>query len=56
MIDHDNLDDFRDPQMYDVTDAGYYDDYPLIVQWGIWPVELDARPCAGPSSAIRSQV
>lgn len=33
MIDHDNLGEFRDAQTYDVQDAGYYDDYPLIVQW-----------------------
>jgi SAM-dependent methyltransferase len=33
MIDHDNLEDFRDPQIYDVQDEGYYDDYPLIEQW-----------------------
>jgi hypothetical protein len=33
MIDHDNLEDFRDGQFYDLRDAGYYDDYPLIKQW-----------------------
>lgn len=27
MIDHDNLEDFRDPQIYDLQDEGYYDDY-----------------------------
>ena len=32
MIDHDNLDDFRDPQIYDLQDEGYYDDYPLTEQ------------------------
>jgi len=26
MIDHDNLEDFRDPQIYDLQDEGYYDD------------------------------
>ncbi len=33
MIDHDNLEDFRDPQIYDLQDEGYYDDYPLTLQW-----------------------
>lgn len=33
MIDHDNLEDFRDPQLYDLQDVGYYDDYPLTAQW-----------------------
>ncbi len=33
MIDHDNLEDFRDPQIYDLQDAGYYDDYSLSLQW-----------------------
>ena len=33
MIDHDNLEDFRDPQIYDLQDKGYYDDYPLTEQW-----------------------
>jgi ubiquinone/menaquinone biosynthesis C-methylase UbiE len=33
MIDHDNLEDFRDAQIYDLQDEGYYDDYPLIEQW-----------------------
>jgi 2-polyprenyl-3-methyl-5-hydroxy-6-metoxy-1,4-benzoquinol methylase len=33
MIDHDNLDDFRDPQLYDLVDEDYYDDYPLTEQW-----------------------
>ncbi len=33
MIDHDNLEDFRDPQIYDLQDEGYYDDYPLTEQW-----------------------
>ncbi len=33
MIDHDNLEDFRDAELYDLRDEGYYDDYPLIEQW-----------------------
>ncbi len=33
MIDHDNLEEFRDPQIYDLQDEGYYDDYPLTEQW-----------------------
>jgi SAM-dependent methyltransferase len=40
MIDHDNLEDFRDPQIYDLVDEGYYDDYPLTEQW--------ARSLGGP--------
>ncbi len=40
MIDHDNLEDFRDPQTYDLQDEGYYDDYPLTEQW--------ARALGGP--------
>jgi SAM-dependent methyltransferase len=33
MIDHDNLEDFRDAALYDVQDAGYEADYPLVQQW-----------------------
>lgn len=33
MIDHDNLEEFRDGQLYDLQDEGYYDDYPLARQW-----------------------
>lgn len=40
MIDHDNLEEFRDPQTYDLVDAGYEDDRPLIEQW--------ARSLGGP--------
>jgi SAM-dependent methyltransferase len=40
MIDHDNLEGFRDPQIYDLEDEGYYDDYPLTEQW--------ARSLGGP--------
>src|SRR5256714_11863097 len=36
----DNLEDFRDPQIYDLQDEGYYDDYPLAEQW--------ARSLGGP--------
>ena len=44
MIDHDNLEDFRDPQIYDLQDEGYYDDYPLTEQW--------ARVTGGPLLAL----
>ncbi len=40
MIDHDNLEDFRDAELYDLRDEGYYDDYPLTEQW--------ARATGGP--------
>ncbi len=40
MIDHDNLEEFRDPQTIDLQDEGYYDDYPLTEQW--------ARSLGGP--------
>src|SRR5260370_34568473 len=40
MIDHDNLEDFRDAEIYDLQDEGYYDDYPLTEQW--------ARSLGGP--------
>ena len=40
MIDHDNLEDFRDAQLYDLQDEGYDDDYPLTEQW--------ARATGGP--------
>jgi 2-polyprenyl-3-methyl-5-hydroxy-6-metoxy-1,4-benzoquinol methylase len=33
LIDHDNLEDFRDPETYDVEDNGYDADRPLIEQW-----------------------
>src|SRR5712671_1857830 len=33
MIDHDNLEEFRDPQTYDLEDEGYDDDWPLTEQW-----------------------
>jgi SAM-dependent methyltransferase len=33
MIDHDNLEDFQDGQLYDLQDEGYNDDYPLAEQW-----------------------
>ena len=40
MIDHDNLEEFRDAQIYDLQDEGYEDDYALTVQW--------ARELGGP--------
>jgi len=40
MIEHDNLEDFRDAQLYDLQDEGYDDDYPLTEQW--------ARATGGP--------
>jgi 2-polyprenyl-3-methyl-5-hydroxy-6-metoxy-1,4-benzoquinol methylase len=40
MIDHDNLEEFLDPQTYDLEDEGYYEDYPLTGQW--------ARSLGGP--------
>jgi len=40
MIDHDNLEEFRDPQTYDLEDEGYYEDYALTEQW--------ARSLGGP--------
>jgi SAM-dependent methyltransferase len=40
MIDHDNLEEFRDPQTYDLQDEGYDDDWPLTEQW--------ARATGGP--------
>ena len=33
MIDHDNLEEFRDAQIYDLQDEGYEDDYALTAQW-----------------------
>lgn len=40
MLDHDNLEEFRDPQTYDLVDAGYDEDRPLVEQW--------ARALGGP--------
>ncbi len=40
MIDHDNLEEFRDPETFDLEDEGYYDDFPLTEQW--------ARSLGGP--------
>ena len=40
VIDHDNLEEFRDPQTYDVEDEGYDEDWPLTEQW--------ARSLGGP--------
>lgn len=33
MIDHDNLEEFRDPENFDVEDEGYERDWPLTEQW-----------------------
>ncbi|GHO55683.1 class I SAM-dependent methyltransferase [Ktedonobacter robiniae] len=33
MLDHDNLEEFRDPQTFDLEDEGYYADWPLTEQW-----------------------
>ena len=54
MIDHDNLEEFRDPQIYDLEDEGYDEDWLLTEQWvrslggrcSIWHVEQDAWPFA----------
>ncbi|HEY6543093.1 MAG TPA: class I SAM-dependent methyltransferase [Ktedonobacteraceae bacterium] len=40
MIDHDNLEEFRDAQIYDLQDEGYEADYVLTEQW--------ARALGGP--------
>src|SRR5579863_9412139 len=40
MINHDNLEEFRDPQTYDLQDEGYEADYVLTEQW--------ARSLGGP--------
>lgn len=40
MLDYDSLEEFRDPQTYDVVDDGYDEDRPLIEQW--------ARELGGP--------
>lgn len=33
MLDHDNLEEFRDPQTFDLEDESYYADWPLTEQW-----------------------
>ncbi|HEX8034439.1 MAG TPA: class I SAM-dependent methyltransferase, partial [Ktedonobacterales bacterium] len=40
MVEYDSLEEFRDPQTYDVIDAGYDEDRPVIEQW--------ARELGGP--------
>ena len=40
MLEHDSLEEFRDPETFDLEDEGYYDDYPLTEQW--------ARALGGP--------
>jgi hypothetical protein len=42
MIDHDHLEEFRDPQTYDLEDEGYDDDWLLTERW--------ARSLRGPPS------
>lgn len=37
MIDYDSFDEFRDADLYDLVDAGYYDDYALVEQWAREP-------------------
>jgi len=32
-LDQENLEEFRDPATYDLEDAGYMDDLPVIAQW-----------------------
>ncbi|HEU5367867.1 MAG TPA: class I SAM-dependent methyltransferase [Ktedonobacterales bacterium] len=39
-LHHDNLEEFHDPETFDLEDEGYYDDYPLTAQW--------AREMGGP--------
>ncbi len=33
MVDYDYLEDYRDPQTYDLLEEGYDEDYPLTRQW-----------------------
>jgi ubiquinone/menaquinone biosynthesis C-methylase UbiE len=40
MVDYDYLEDYRDPQTYDLLEEGYDEDYPLTRQW--------ARSLGGP--------
>jgi hypothetical protein len=44
MIDHDNLEDFRDAELYDLQHEGYYDEYPLTEQRA--RAGMQAAPCA----------
>jgi len=37
MIDYDSFEEFRDADLYDLVDAGYYDDYALVEQWAREP-------------------
>jgi 2-polyprenyl-3-methyl-5-hydroxy-6-metoxy-1,4-benzoquinol methylase len=32
-LEHDNFEEFRDPETFDLEDKGYYDDYPLTERW-----------------------
>ncbi len=36
MIDHDNLEEFRDPQTFDLEDEGYYDGFQIRACNGDW--------------------
>src|SRR3954453_11293584 len=40
MIDHDNLEEFRDPQTYDLECDAFVEDWPFVAQW--------ARAVGGP--------
>ena len=44
MIDHDNLEDVRDAELYDLQHKGNYDEYPLTEQWA--RADMNAAPCA----------
>jgi 2-polyprenyl-3-methyl-5-hydroxy-6-metoxy-1,4-benzoquinol methylase len=33
MIDHDNLEEFRDPQTYDLECDAFNEDFPFVDQW-----------------------
>ena len=36
MIDHDNLEEFRDPQTFDLEDEGYYNGFQIRTCYGDW--------------------
>ena len=48
MIDHDNLEDFRDAELYDLQHEGYYDEYPLTEQWARWYASCPERHTISP--------
>src|SRR5436305_9603913 len=35
MLDHDNLEEFRDPQTYDLECDAFDDDWPFMEQWAL---------------------